>query len=263
MTTRPHAHPLFPSPITLDSLDDLFAFHRARFGGWSMEDAGGSGSGGGDGGGSGDGGQGGDNTGDGGDNGQGSGGGAGGDGGQSGAPKKLDLTQADLDRIINEKLGKEKARYEQQIKDLKDGAGKTELEKVTAERDRFKEQAENSGKAGGQRLAKSEAKVAALAANGRTDRMAAIVAQADLSDAVGDDGEVDEGKVKTAIEKVLADFPEWKQTGGKSGNDLGGDKDKTDKPTFTRDQIRKMSPEERAKRIDELNEAAAEGRITG
>ncbi len=33
------------------------------------------------------------------------------------------------------------------------------------------------------------------------------------------------------------------------------------KPRFTRNQIKAMSPEERARRIDELNEALADGRI--
>lgn len=178
-------------------------------------------------------------------------------------PKKLDLTQDQLDAILNKRLGEEKAKFEKQLKELQDSAGKTEVEKLTAERDRYKDQAEGAPKTYGPRLAQSEAKLAAMVAKGRPDRLAQIVKQADLADAVGDDGEVDEAKVKAAIEKVLTDFPEWKATPGASGNDLGAGDDGKGKPTFTRKQIEEMSDAERIKRIDELNLAAAEGRITG
>lgn len=238
MTTRAHSYEPHRGPITLATLHDLFAHHRNQFGGWHMVEN--------------------DPT-------------------DPPADPPADpqdppsdppadpekkFTQADLDRILGEKLGKEKTKYEAQLKELQESAGKTELEKVTAERDRYKTQAESGTKTAGERLVQAEAKVAAVTLKARPDRVAQVIKQADLAGAVGDDGEVDDAKVQAAIEKVLADFPEWKATPGKSGNEVGGN-DPDGKPTFTRQQIKDMSPEERARRVDELNAAMAEGRITG
>lgn len=254
MTTRT----LFPGPITLDTLPALFAHHRDRFGGFLMEETGGAA-------GSGDGAAAGGAAGEGasgaGTGGSGAGTGTGGGGQAADADKKF--TQAELDKIIADRLGKEQVKFDAKIKELEETAGKTELEKLTAERDRYKEQAETGGKTHGQGLAKAEAKVAALVAKAREDRLDSVIAQADLSDAVGDDGTVDAVKVKTAIEKVLTDFPEWKAAPGSSGGELGKHGDGSSKPTFTRQQIKDMTPEERVAKLDELNAAAAEGRITG
>jgi len=164
--------------------------------------------------------------------------------------------------MIQDRLAREKTAFEQKLKDLEDNLGKTEVEKLTAERDRFKEQAEAGSKVGGENLAKAEAKVVALVAGARDDRLAKVVAEADLTGVVGDDGTVDETKLKAAVEKVLTDYPEWKKTPGSSGGELGGGGG-GDKPTFTRKQIQDMTPDERVKRLDEINLAMAEGRITG
>jgi len=240
-----------PTHLTLATLPDLMAYHRAKWGGLRMEATG---------------------TDTGSETGEQTGTQPSGDGSEtagqtgeqtpSGGEAGKTFTQADLDAFLKKRLGEEKAKYEQQIKDLTENAGKTELEKLTAERDRYKEQVDNVGKTSALGLAKAEAKVAALTAKARPDRLAAVIAQADLDDALSEDGTVDEAKVKAAVEKVLADFPEWKANPGSSGTELNpgaGEK----KQTFTRQQIKDMSPEERARRVDELNAAMAEGRIVG
>jgi hypothetical protein len=67
------------------------------------------------------------------------------------------------------------------------------------------------------------------------------------------------------VDKVLADYEEWKAKPGgptQSGGELnggGGD----GKPTFTRKQLDEMPPDEMAARIDEINAAIADGRVTG
>jgi hypothetical protein len=244
-----------PAQITLDTLPQLFAYHRERFGGFTMvEGEGGEGGGSGDGAGAG--------AGEGAGSGAGAGAGAGGQGAGAGTATEAKFTQADLDRVIADRLAKEKTKFDAQLKELQDNADKTEVEKLTAERDKYKQQVDTSGKTTGETLAKVEAKVQALVVGGRDDRLTQIIAAADLSTAYDADGTVDEAKVKAAIEKVLTDFPEWKKTPGKSGGELGGGTG-GDKPTFTRKQIEDMTPEERVKRLDELNEAMAEGRITG
>lgn len=251
MTTRT----LTPAQITLDTLPQLFAHNRERFGGFFMEEGatGATGATGPDGG----------ATGGTGATGATGGEGATGDTGTTGAAgAEKAFTQGDLDRILGEKLAKERTKFETQLAEAQANAGKSELERITAERDKFKDQAENGSKAGAENLAKAEAKVIALVAGARDDRLTKVVAEADLTGVVDDDGEVDETKLKAAIDKVLVDYPEWKKTPGKSGGELGGGAG-GDKPTFTRKQIQDMTPAERVKRLDEINEAMAAGRITG
>ena len=190
---------------------------------------------------------------------------SGSNGGQQGG-EQPQFTQKDLDRIIGERLAAEKAKYDQQLKDAQALAGKNETEKLTIERDQATQRAQEATQKAAERVAKTEAKVAAIAAGANPQRVDAIVRNADLAGAVKD-GEVDEAAVKAAVEKVLTEYPEWKagaqqggptQSGGEMNGGGGGGK-----PTFTRKQLEQMPPDEIARRIDEINEAIADGRVTG
>jgi hypothetical protein len=174
------------------------------------------------------------------------------------------FTQADLDRVIGERLSAEQAKWQKKLDDAQALAGKSETDKLTIERDQATQRAQEATQKAAERVAKTEAKVAAIAAGARPDRLDAIIRTADLTGAVKD-GDVDEAAVKAAVEKVLGDFEEWKAKPGgptQSGGELnggGGD----GKPTFTRKQLEEMPPEEMAARIDEINDAIADGRVTG
>jgi hypothetical protein len=175
------------------------------------------------------------------------------------------FSQADLDRIIGERVAAEKTKHEKALADAQALAGKNETEKLTIERDQATQRAQEATQKAAERVAKTEAKVAAIAAGANPDRLGVIVKNTDLAEAVDADGNVDEAKVKTLVEKTLADYPEWKakpggptQSGGELNGGGGGDK-----PTFTRKQLEDMPPEEMAKRIDEINAAIADGRVTG
>lgn len=89
LSTNPFA---YRKPITLDSLPDLFAHHSRHLAGWRMDagaDAGGDASG---------------------SAGSGDGGGPG-DGANGGDTYKPPASQADLDRIVGERLARERAKY--------------------------------------------------------------------------------------------------------------------------------------------------------
>jgi hypothetical protein len=183
-------------------------------------------------------------------------------GGQTSTPEAK-FTQADLDRILGERLASEKTKHDQALKQAQELAGKNETEKLTIERDQATQRAQEATQKAAERVAKTEAKVAAIAAGANPDRLAAIVRNADLTAAVKD-GEVDEAAVKAAIDAVLTEYPEWKKahTGpSSSGGELNGSE--SGKPSFTRAQIEAMSPDERVRRIEEINDAMANGRITG
>jgi hypothetical protein len=187
------------------------------------------------------------------------------------------FTQADLDRIVGERLADEQKKFQTQLEQAQATAGKSELEAAQIERDRYKDQATTITQQSAQKVAAAEAKAAAFLAGAKADRVAHVVKNADLTKAVSEDGSVDEAKVQAAIEAVLTEFPEWKttpgtQTPGSSGGELtqGGGQ----KPTYTREQIRSitaeithpssnLSREDRQKKLAELQQAVAEGRITG
>jgi hypothetical protein len=185
----------YPSPITLDALDDLFAHHRHRFGGWLME---GDGSGG-------DAGAG------------GAGSGAGDDGKEKGytAP----ASQADLDRIISDRLAREREKYAD-YSDLKAKAEAHDaaLEAAKSDADKAIDAARAEGEtaattAANARIVKAEAKVLASDAKFRNPSLA--IATIDLSDVkVNDDGSIDSDAVKAKL-KALAESDPYLVDDGK------------------------------------------------
>lgn len=254
-------HSPFPYPTDLTApgaIDALLAYHRQLAGDLVMEDppAGPQGDGQ-------NGAQGSDSGQTGGDTGQGGNGGqSGGQGSQAGDGRSF--SQADLDRIVSERVTAERKRHEQAIADEREKAGKSAEEKAALEQQQRERDAKEKITAAQTRAVQAEAKGVARDLGARPDRLAAILKQADLTEAMSDDGDLDEAKVKAAVEAVLKDYPEWKAEKGttKSGGELGGGGGEG-KPTFTRKQIQDMSSEERVRRIDEINAAAADGRITG
>ncbi|TFV91397.1 DUF4355 domain-containing protein [Blastococcus sp. CT_GayMR16] len=175
------------------------------------------------------------------------------------------FTQADLDRVLQTRLAEEQGKWQKKLDDAAALAGKSETDKLTIERDQAKAAATETTQKAAQRIAQTEAKVAAISAGANPERVTAIVRNADLDSAVKD-GEVDEAAIKAAVEKVLTEYPEWKATAGSSVTASGGEMNgggNNGKPTFTRKQLEEMPPEEMAKRIDEINAAVAEGRVTG
>lgn len=233
----------FPGPITLDSLNDLFAHHRSQFGGWSMEGTGGSG-------GAGDGGTGG--TGGDGDGGKagasGDSGGAAGTGGSSSAGTGVHATDADgtdlgypKDTPIAEMTDKQAAaywkhnarRHEGRVKDLvgertpeqikQDLAELAELKKaqqtpaeqaLTAAREEGKKEAVTAERA------KSATAIfkGALEAGGLTgDDLDEIVNNFNVAGYITDDG-VDTTKITNFAKR----FSSGKDTSSTRRRDFGG-----------------------------------------
>lgn len=179
----------YPKPITLDSLSDLFAHHRSRFGGWRMVDDSGAG----------------DDSGDKKDDGKGSG-------------YTPPASQADLDRIISDRLAREREKYADYT-DLKAKAAAhdatleaamTDAEKaVTAAR---KEGETTAAQAANGRIIRAEARALAAQAGFRS---LADVSLLDLSDVkVGDDGEADSAAIKAKLDDLVKSDP-WRIDDGK------------------------------------------------
>lgn len=199
----------FRGPITLESLPDLFSHHRALTGGWGMDTSGGDGDGSGDG-----------------KPPEGDGKPAG-----DGKPKPGDetgpkFTQADIDRVVTERMAAEKRRHDRELEQAREDAGKSDTQRIEAERDRYKTQAEQAAQKAAPKVAQALAQVAAIAAGGRADRAAAIVRVADLDGVAkfdGDDFTIDESRLTEAIGKVLTEYPEWKGEAPKPDDEGKGD----------------------------------------
>jgi len=147
------------------------------------------------------------------------------------------ITQEELDRIIQQRLQRERKKWEQQIEEERRKAAMTEAERLKAEKEEAERKAQEAQAAAHRRIIQAEAKAQALALGVRPDRLEYALRLADLSEVeVGDDGEPDAAAIKAALEKVLNDLPELKGAlqHVKSGSEFqGGNK------TQVTDRIRK------------------------
>jgi hypothetical protein len=135
-------------------------------------------------------------------------------------------TPAELSAAIEKRVGELTRKHEAALEQIKGDAGKSDAQRLEAERDRATEAAKAAQQKAAPRVAQALAQVAAIAAGGRADRAAAIVRQADLDGVAkfdGDDWTIDETKMGEAIGKVLTEYPEWKAD---EKGDADKDKDK-------------------------------------
>jgi hypothetical protein len=179
-------------------------------------------------------------------------------------PPTAVFTQADIDRVAAKVRGEEKARQQAAIDDALQKVSMGEVERLKLEKQQEAEGRLADRKAFAGRLAESEAKAAALAAGIDPKYLAQTMRLADLSAAVGDDGEVDSAAIKTAIEQVKTDFPmvlaSAPASPPASGADFSGDPGKRQ---WTQAQIRALAndPTEYAKHEAEIDAAVREGRV--
>ena len=173
-----------------------------------------------------------------------------GNGGEDGAAtgSKQTYTQEDLDKIVTERIGRaEKAAlksfFQQQglteeeansaIADYK----KVKAEKAEASKNDAKAQADRADaaeKAAKDAIAKANAvmikanaQIQASNLGVKSNKLEYVVKMADLSKiTIDDDGNPDEAAIKEAVEQVLKDVPELKDTKETSGFKIGADGNK-------------------------------------
>lgn len=166
--------------------------------------------------------------------GQGSGEGAGGEGGQGeggdgGQDKPITMTQADLDALIDKRLGRAKTQWEKDAKTEAERAQMDETERLKVEKADADARADAATEKAKAIAVRAAAKVAALDAKAKPDRVDALLRLVDLTDVdVDDDGEPDTAALTKAVTKGLEDFPEFKAPDGpppppgRSGGDMNG-----------------------------------------
>ncbi|MCL4293886.1 MAG: DUF4355 domain-containing protein [Acidimicrobiia bacterium] len=132
----------------------------------------------------------------------------------------ITLTQADLDALVEKRLGKARKTWEAEAATAAERAKLDDVERLKAEKaDAEKAAADARAAALAVRVA-ATAERAALAAGVRPDRVERFMRLVDLADVDGlvDDGEPDRDAIGKLVTKALDDVPEFKTTpNGRSG----------------------------------------------
>lgn len=182
---------------------------------------------------------------------EGEGEGEGGEGEQK--PSGKSFNQDDVDKAIEKRLARERKRWEREQEEAKKKAEMSEAERFKAEKEESEKKATEAQERANQTLIRAEAKVTAVAAGVKAERVAKFLKLVDLAEVeVGEDGEPDADAIKAAIDAALEDVPEFKGEAGKSGTsgaDLSGS-NTTRK--WTQAEVDKLSPAEYEKHRDEI-----------
>jgi len=168
-------------------------------------------------------------------------------------PDAKTFTQAELDKIIGERLKRERKDWETKVEEEKRKAVMTEAERLKAERDEADKRASTATEAANRRIVRAEAKAQAAAAGIKADRLDYALRLADLSSiAIGEDGQPDGVALKVAIAQVAKDFPEILMGNGMSK--AGGDFSKANpsETPLTEEAIGRMSNAELRRRLPEI-----------
>lgn len=135
-------------------------------------------------------------------------------------PAAKTFTQADIDRVVQQRLARERKEWEAKLDEERKQASMSEAEKLKAQVTAAEAKATEAANLAAQRVIRAEAKLHAVALGIKPERADMALRLADLSGVeLGDDGEPDAGAIKTALEKVLADLPELK---GAANGAVGG-----------------------------------------
>lgn len=179
-----------------------------------------------------------------------------GDTGSTGGGEKT-FTQAELDKVVSDRLAREakklRADIQAELKAEADKAAMTEAERLKAEKDAAAKSAADATTKANARVIRAEAKVLAVAAGVKPERIDYALRLADLSGVeVNDDGNPDSDAITKALNQVLTDVPELKgETPGKGGAE-GFDGGKGG--TVTEAQVKEWltNPKEREKHWAEI-----------
>lgn len=185
---------------------------------------------------------------------KGSGDGTGDDGDQDkDEPIKFDeKQQAEIDRIIKQRLAKEAKKQEKAVQDAIEREKMTAEEKAEQDRIVAEKKAKDREAKANERVVNLEIKDIARemgVPSKKLERFLKVVDREDIE--VDDDGNVDRSQVETAVKALLADMPEFKGPDNQKGP--GGDFNGTNNSAkFSKTQIQAMQPEEIAKNWDDV-----------
>lgn len=189
--------------------------------------------------------------------------------GQPAADAPLNLTQTQLDQIIGDRLTRAQqswdTRQAEQNKALAAALGITDPN-ATPDPAKLVADAQAAATAAQTRADTADARSLALAAGVKADRVDLFLRLVDVGGALKDvdrsKGDAITGALTTAVTTALTAAPEFKGTTvpPASGGDRSGGQPAQGR-IYTRDELSKMSPDQLVAINDDLQKAAAEGRI--
>lgn len=171
------------------------------------------------------------------------------------------LTQDEVNELIAKAKASERAKATAEAAEAAKRAKMDEADRLKAEKADADKKAVEAVERANQRAVRSDAKLEAVAAGVKPDRVDHFMRLLDLSDvAVDDNGDPDPKAIKRAVKEALAAVPEFKGEASPAGSsgEFGSD---NGTPTFTREQIAKMSAEEFAKNEAAIDAATKAGAI--
>lgn len=163
------------------------------------------------------------------------------------------FTQADVDRIVGDRLKRERKDWESKVEEERRKAVMTEAERLQTERSEAEEKAKSAIESANRRVVEAELKAHASAAGIKAERLDYVLKLADLSGiAVTDDGRPDSTAVRAAVSMVTRDFPEI-VSGGRMPK-VGGDFSKPNpgETPLSDEAIGRMSNTELKRRLPEI-----------
>lgn len=135
------------------------------------------------------------------------------------------FSQADVDRLISERIKRERRNYAQELENEKKKAAMDESERLKLEKEQAETRAIEATTKANQRIINAEAKAIAASAGVKADKLPYLNKLVDLSNVeIDENGNPDTSTIKAAIDGVLKDFPELVGTQGTSraGADFSG-----------------------------------------
>ena len=166
------------------------------------------------------------------------------------------FTQDEIDRIIQNRLARERKQWEAQLEEEKKKAAMTEAERLKAEKEEAEKRAQDAMSKANELLLKAEVKQAAVDL-GIVDPDAAY-ALMERENVEVNDGAIT--GVKEALTQLLEAKPWLKRAPGKPGVGTPSNPDPAP-TTYTRAQLAKMSTDEINKNWDAIQEQLQKGLI--
>lgn len=158
------------------------------------------------------------------------------------------FTQEEVERIIAARLKRKEREVEERLKKEQEQAQMTEVERLRAELEEWRNKAASVQREAFARRAEAAAIEALADAGVPAARRKYALRMLDLTDAVTEEG-VEEPAIRDAVKKLLGDIPELAATvTSRAGSEFSGN----GSAELTEDAIAKMNPEELRRRWSEI-----------
>ena len=147
-----------------------------------------------------------------------------GSGGNSGQDGGKTFTQAEIDKIVGDRLTRDRKERDKTAADEKRKAEMSEAEKLKAAKDDADARSTAADERANAVTVKAEAKVSLLAAGVKSERLAASLKLMDLSGVTVTEGEPDAAALKKAVDALLKEYPEFvgEAKANAGGKEFGG-----------------------------------------